>query len=213
MSYCEVPSINYCMVCAYIKEDYPRAVHTHNHNMIFLLHLHACALCTCRDIWCKTFEYHSKMHWYGLKNKCKNMTKAFYVKIFSVICLTWAYFAPFAVLTIWTCAPRNPTLGFYTRPICFSEEKNPPGKTKQKQSKNKINQQRTPMLHSFIIIYDKFWLYPYFDVCVFGCLCPDVSSSWCHWLVICDVAFPFQIHLLFECFAGADPGFLEKGYV
>ena len=45
-------SVSYCMVCAYVREDNQRAlarglspVHTHNHTITALLHLHACALC------------------------------------------------------------------------------------------------------------------------------------------------------------------------
>ena len=40
------------MVCAYVREDNPRAlasglfpVHTHNHTITALLHQHACAIC------------------------------------------------------------------------------------------------------------------------------------------------------------------------
>ena len=43
----------YCMVCAYVREDNPQAllsglspIHMHNHTITFLLHQHACALCT-----------------------------------------------------------------------------------------------------------------------------------------------------------------------
>ena len=43
--------VGYCMVCAYVREDNPRAlasglspVHMHNHKMTALLHQHACAL-------------------------------------------------------------------------------------------------------------------------------------------------------------------------
>ena len=45
-------SVSYCMVCAYVWEDNPRAsasglspVHTHNHTITALLHQYACALC------------------------------------------------------------------------------------------------------------------------------------------------------------------------
>ena len=46
-------SVSLCMVCAYVREDYPRAlgsglspVHTHNHTITAaLLPQYACALC------------------------------------------------------------------------------------------------------------------------------------------------------------------------
>ena len=44
--------VSYCMVCAYVRLDNPRALasglspaHTHNHTIYFLLHQHAYALC------------------------------------------------------------------------------------------------------------------------------------------------------------------------
>ena len=46
-------NVSYSMVCAFKLEDNPRAlmsglspVHTHNHIITFLLHQHACVLCT-----------------------------------------------------------------------------------------------------------------------------------------------------------------------
>ena len=45
-------SVSYCMVCAYVREDNPRAlasglspVHAYNHTITALLHQHACAQC------------------------------------------------------------------------------------------------------------------------------------------------------------------------
>ena len=45
-------SVSYYMVCAHVREDYPRAlasglspVHAHNHTITASLHQHACALC------------------------------------------------------------------------------------------------------------------------------------------------------------------------
>ena len=50
-------SVTYCMVCAYVRGDNPRAlarglfpVQTHSHITTFLLHQHACTLCTLGDI-------------------------------------------------------------------------------------------------------------------------------------------------------------------
>ena len=47
-----VIGVSYYMVCAYVREDNPRAlasglspVHAHNHTITALLHQHACALC------------------------------------------------------------------------------------------------------------------------------------------------------------------------
>ena len=60
--------LSFCMVCAYVQEDNPQALasglsplHRHNHTITALLHQHACALCALWDIWCRTFEYHSKV--------------------------------------------------------------------------------------------------------------------------------------------------------
>ena len=46
-------SVSFCMVCAYVSEDNPRAlarglspVHMHNHTITFSLHQYACALRT-----------------------------------------------------------------------------------------------------------------------------------------------------------------------
>ena len=51
-------SVSYCMVCANVRGDNPRAlivsglspVHTHNHTITALLHLHAYAFCALLDI-------------------------------------------------------------------------------------------------------------------------------------------------------------------
>ena len=52
MILCFGVSVSYCMVCAYAREDNPRAlasglstVHTDNHIKTALLRQHACALC------------------------------------------------------------------------------------------------------------------------------------------------------------------------
>ena len=57
-----------CMVCAYVREDNPRALasglsplYMQDHTITASLHQHACALCALQDICCRTLEYHSKV--------------------------------------------------------------------------------------------------------------------------------------------------------
>ena len=149
------------------------------------------------------------------------MTKAFYGKIYSAICLNWAYYAPFAFLTIWTCAPRNPTLHglLHTAHLFFLKKKNKQTKNKRKnkkQNKNKTNQQQIPMCTEWKMSLLLSMSKANFDfiltvVCVCVCLCPGVSSSWCHGLVYdlwCGTSLSNT--LTFWGFAGADPGFIER---
>ena len=62
------------MVCAYVREDNPRAlanelspVHAHNHTIPALLHQHACALC----VHCEIFDVHVG-HW-KIIQRCNNV--------------------------------------------------------------------------------------------------------------------------------------------
>ena len=75
------------MVCAYVREDNPRAlasglspVRVHNHTITALLHQHKCALCALYDIYCKTFEYHSNVqHTERIKTCVSNGIKLLHI--------------------------------------------------------------------------------------------------------------------------------------